>query len=127
MKFFSTLAHPFVSAWKFLTGANGQKFADRMKEIYNQAMPLVRLIASLTPTRTDDEIIALFDMFVVPNVDWYLALPVDKRGSALLEVAVTQMQKQFPSAPIWLLKDIIGRAVTDMKVEKLGNKVDSLV
>lgn len=71
------------------------------------ALPIVKLIADLTPTRADDEIVALFERFLVPGAAAYLALPEDQRGAALFKVATTVVQRQFPALPM----EQIGAAV----------------
>lgn len=60
------------------------------------ALPIVRGIAELTPTRSDDEMIALFDRYALPGVNAWLALPADQRGKALLYAAAELLKRQTP-------------------------------
>ncbi len=60
------------------------------------ALPVVRQVAALTPTRADDELIRLFDQYAVPGVEAWLSLPTAQRGRALMHVAATQLKRVVP-------------------------------
>ena len=74
--------------------------AEKIQEISAAALPVVKLIAEFTPTRTDDEILRLFEHFLLGGARHYLALPVSERGPALLKVATALLARQFPGVPI---------------------------
>jgi len=74
--------------------------AEKIQEISAAALPVVKLIAELTPTRADNEILELFERFLIGGARDYLALPMDQRGPALLKVATTVLARQFPGVPV---------------------------
>lgn len=114
------LGYPFIKIWNFLNGTQGDRVAKLLQDITKKALPIVEVIAALTPTRVDDEIIALFKLYALPNLDKWLQIPIEQRGVVLLEVAVSQLQKHFPNVPIFMLKAAIEMAVVKFKVESQG-------
>lgn len=107
----------FKRLWRIFTGEQGERVARRIQAILVAALPLVEEIAKLTPTRIDDEIVALFNTYAVPGVDKYLALPRDQRGLALLHAATYELQKHYPEYPVNILQSGIQLAVSAMKVK----------
>lgn len=71
--------------------------AEAIQKVLIQALPVVEMIAAMTPTQADDEIIALAERFWIKNVKHYLDLPVGERGPALLAAATNALKKQFPA------------------------------
>lgn len=104
----------FKSIAVFFTGP-GARIAETAVRVATVALPIVEAIAKMTPTRTDDEIIALFKSYVVPNMEIYLALPVADRGPALLAAATTELQRRYPSLPIHQVQLAIQMAYTQFK------------
>ena len=117
MKVFSILGYPFIKLWKLINGNAGESFAKRIQQIAIAALPIVEMIAAMTPTRVDDELVALFKKYAVPGVEYYLSLPMEKRGIALSEVAVTELAQKFPGTPTYLLKLAVEQAVAKYKLE----------
>lgn len=85
------------------------------KDIAKKALEIAKIVAALTPTRGDDEIIALFERYLVPNLSVFLQLPVQQRGIALLEAAATELGKHFPDASRTALDAAIVSAVGSIK------------
>jgi len=91
-----------TNPFRFLFGWLGKLFraaphvAEAIQKVLVQALPVVEMIAAMTPTRADDEIIALAEKFWIKNVKHYLDLPVEERGPALLAAATNALKKQFP-------------------------------
>ena len=116
-KFFLVLGYPFIKAWKFINSDKADKIAKYLQDLMLQALPIVKLVASLTPTRIDDELIALFERFALPGVEEFLKLPIDQRGKALFEVAVKEMQKKYPNLPLTVIHKAVQDAVLYYKFE----------
>ena len=116
MKPLKLFSKPFVNLWNFLTGEQGDRVANMLKMGIDKALPIVEAIAAMTPTRIDDEIIALFKKYAVPNVDKWIALPIDKRGPALLEVASAQLERMYPSTPTHILRAAIDLALVEHRM-----------
>lgn len=112
---FKAVGKFFQSIFAWFSSDQAQQIAKSIVSYSNAALPVVELIASLTPTRADDEIIALYKRFALPKVEAYLALPKADRGAALVNAAVAELQKQFPDAPISQLRASIELAVQLMK------------
>lgn len=105
----------FKKVLGWLTGG-ATKAASLVQRIATDAMPIIREIAALTPTRVDDEIVALFDRYAVPNADKWLALPVEDRGAALLHVATSEMEKRWPTQT-HVLQLAIQLALTQLRLQ----------
>jgi hypothetical protein len=93
----------------------GEKTAQVIQKIAVEALPVVEVIALMTPTRIDDEIILLFRRFAVKNAEWFLMLPQEERGLALLYVATKQLQRQFPGVPVNILQAAIQLALAQYR------------
>ena len=112
----SFLKRIFGGVWKFLTGDKGQKVAAMIEQYVAMALPIVKAIAALTPTRADDEIIALFEKYGVANLHAYLALPIADRGPALLAAATTELARFVPAGtPATILQTAIQIALANIK------------
>ena len=118
------MANPFKAIGGFFGKVFGwfssdaaQRVAQKIAEYSKAALPVVEFIASITPTRADDEIIALFKRFALPKVEAYLALPQTDRGAALIAAAVAELQKRFPDAPMSQLRAGIELAVSISKAQ----------
>jgi hypothetical protein len=107
----------FTQLWHWANKDNTIAVLRRVDDMVGMALPIVRQIAALTPTRTDDEIMALFEQFKV-KLDGWLGLPQYQRGAALLHVATVELAKRYPNAPINQLQAAIQLAVTVMKANQ---------
>lgn len=87
----------------------------KTKEAYEKALPVVKMVAALTPTRSDDIIIMLFEKYAVPNVNAFLILPEKDRGPALLEVATSIVEKQMVGVDNSIVKAGVQFAVVQLK------------
>lgn len=83
--------------------------------IGKKALEIAKIIAAITPTRGDDELIALFERYLVPNLAIFLQLPVQQRGIALLEAAATELGRHFPDASRTALDAAVISAVGSIK------------
>lgn len=107
----------FTQLWHWANKDNTIAILRRVDDMVGMALPIVRQIAALTPTRTDDELLALFERLKIP-IDKWLGLPQDQRGAALLYAATTELQKRYPDAPVNQLQTAIQLAVTVMKANQ---------
>ena len=114
---FKAIGGFFQKVFSFFTSDKAQAIAQKIQDYAAAALPVVEFIASITPTRADDEIIALFKRFALPKVEAYLALPKADRGAALIAAAQAELQKRFPDAPISQLRAAIELAVSLSKVK----------
>lgn len=107
----------------FKSGKAQQAF-DRALNLIPQALSIVEIIAKLTPTRSDDELLELFQRFGAPLIEKYLALPVMLRGDALKRVALTELSRQSPDTPESILSAAIEFAYLGYRSEsKEGESV----
>lgn len=104
----------FKYLWRLFTGDRLRSILQNVDRLVGVALPVVEEIAALTPTRTDDEILALFKRFRV-EVEGWLGLPQDQRGAALMHVATQQLQRLYPALPVNEIQSAIQLAVTISK------------
>lgn len=88
---------------------------DRVSVLVSEALPIVELVAKLTPTRVDDEIVELFRFLKLPNEDAWLKTPVNDRGLVLLKAASDVMQKKLPHIPYTVIVSAVQLAVARFK------------
>jgi hypothetical protein len=112
VKFLKTIIQKILS---FFTSSKAQAALERAAELVPFALPIVKQIAALTPTRADDEIVAAFDKFAVPGAQQYLATPVAQRGYVLLQLATAALALQFPGLATNVLNTAVQLAVTGVK------------
>ena len=91
---------------------------DRVATLAQTALPIVETIASLTPTRVDDEIIAAYKHFGVPFVDAELSGDPKRIGTALLNLGTVVLARQAPGTSTSLLQTAVQLAVTVLKASK---------
>lgn len=108
---FKAIGSLFVKLFNLFKSDKLAAALERVKQLAEAALPVIEYIASLTPTRIDEEIIALFKRFALPNVDKYLALPANERGQALMDAAISAMEKKYPSAPLQEIRAAIEMAL----------------
>ena len=82
------------------------------------AMPIIEAFAAVTPTRADDEMVALFKKYALPGIDHFLDLPVEKRGLALLDGASIVLGRTFPGTATRLLNAAVQLAYTTWRAEQ---------
>lgn len=109
------LKRMFVSVVSFINGPTAEKVARNVHDYAQKALPIVGAIAALTPTRSDDELVALFNRYAQPNVEKFLALPPQNRGLALLHIATAELSKQAPMASNTALQTAVQLAVLALK------------
>jgi hypothetical protein len=80
-----------------------------------QALPIVRLVAKLTPTRADDEILRAAHELGVPIAKQWLALEPSERGRALLQIASSALKARVPSAAGRVIDLAVQLAVVRMR------------
>lgn len=90
---------------------------SRVAGIVRGVMPIVKLIATVTPTKSDDQIIQIADAL---GVDQILDSAAD-RGERVKEVAVKAAQKKFPDVPPEVLSRAVEAAYQQMKAEHAMN------
>jgi len=100
----------------FRSGKAEQAF-NAAVSLVPKAVPIVKEIAALTPTRSDDEIIAAFERYAVPGACQYLSLPREKRGLALLALATEILAAQVPGTPTRILNTAVQLAYTGVSAE----------
>lgn len=88
---------------------------DRVSVLVTEALPIVELIAKLTPTRIDDEIIAVLKALDLPSKEAWLQVPVDERGLLLLKLGADSLQKKLPHIPYTILVAAVQLAVARLK------------
>lgn len=85
----------------------------------SKALPIIETIAAFTPTRADDELIALYKRFALPGVEAWLSTPVAERGDALREVARTVLAREVePGTPQRVLNAAIELAYLSYSASK---------
>jgi len=89
--------------WEWLRGLFRPEFAQRIQAGLEAAAPylsrayeIVSLIAALTPTRTDDEIL---DAARRLGIVEFLIDPAADRGEILRHLALEALRRIFPQAP----------------------------
>lgn len=107
----------FKSLWRWAMNDHTISVLKRVDDMIGIAMPIVKQIAALTPTRSDDEIVALLEKFHI-KLSYWLQIPPSERGPVLLHVATNEMQKRYPEAPINQIQSAVQLAVTVMKANQ---------
>ena len=106
----------FASLIRYFRGGQAEK---AFNAAVDKAMPVVRTLVKITPTRADDEILAAYDRYQVrAYVDQIRATPADKRGYLLLQLATDVLAREFPELPTHILDNAVGAAVTQVKAEQ---------
>lgn len=103
---------------KFFSSGKADEVLKTILDISDFVVPVIQYIAKMTPTRVDDEIIAIYKTYGLPNVEKYLSLPKEDRGAALLNAATQVTTRYFPGVPTNVIQTGINLAVTAMKVSE---------
>jgi hypothetical protein len=101
---------------KFFASGKAEAALTRAAELVPKALPIVREIALLVPTRTDQEIEAAYEKFAVPFSSQILATPPGRRGYVLLELATQVLAAEFPGTATHILNTAVQLAFTGCKV-----------
>jgi hypothetical protein len=122
MKIFSALGGAFkrlaALVSDLFTTEAGQQNIEKALGLAKLLLPMVERLAEATPTRVDDELIALFKSHGVPEVEKFLAMPIQDRGIALLYAGRFIAAATFPMVPRWLLDSAVQLAVLQIKSAK---------
>ncbi|MFN0165603.1 MAG: hypothetical protein ACKV22_04155 [Bryobacteraceae bacterium] len=95
---------------RYFQSGQAEKDLLKARNLVGAALPLVQALATLTPSRSDDEIVALFTQYSLPYVDRFLALPAEKRGLALMDAASTLLGRQHPGTATRILNAAVQMA-----------------
>ena len=114
MKWIKSLSRKLVA---YFSGRASQDVSAAI-EMIALALPIVERIASLTPTRSDDEILRLFRDYTIPQAETWLALPREQRGRALLQVAAIQLKRLTPDAADPIIDLAVQLAVVQLRAER---------
>ena len=117
-KIFGAIKAAVSAVWKFFTGEKARAALDKVVALVPQALDIVRIVAALTPQRTDDEIVVACETCSIPWVDKYLALPVEKRGLVLFDIATQLLARQFPGVATSILNAAVQLAYTAWRAEQ---------
>lgn len=110
-KFLLTIGHAIKAAFGSIS-----KLLRSNPQLFDKAFGLVKRLAELTPTRADDEIIAVCEQFgLSQSVQLYLAHPLEKRGMVLLDIAVTLLSKQFPDVASRFMVRVVSDAYLEFR------------
>lgn len=101
----------FARLFSKKTAAAIQRGIEACAPYIETALSICTAIAAMTPTRADDEIIALIKRYAVPVV-WN---PAGDRGDVLRDIALAALRKQFPAASTSDLNRAIEVAVGAIK------------
>ncbi len=104
----------FAKIGGYLSG-RAAKDAEAGLELLRFALPVVKHIADITPTRADDEIVHLFEVYGIPAVDRWLAVPVENRGRVLMHVAAIVVKRIAPDSVDRIIDFAIQAAVLEVK------------
>ena len=111
MGILSALKGALSKAAGFFSSGKAQRDFDLVVSLVPKALPYVELVASLTPTLADDQIVALFAKYGLPFATNYLALPQEQRGAALLRSASTLLAREVPGTPTRILDSAVQLAL----------------
>ena len=84
-------------------------------DLVPKALPIVEQIATLAPNKTDQEILAAFQKYAVPDAATFLSVPLAQRGYVLLHLATEALAAEFPGTATNILNAAVQLAVTGMK------------
>jgi hypothetical protein len=88
---------------------------QRAAAMISTATAVVEAVAILTPNRADDELVALFQRYALPQVDKWLQLPPEERGKALLYAASQQLGRLYPGTATRVVDLAVQMAVVGVR------------
>jgi hypothetical protein len=125
MKFIGSFFAHIASGIKSLFTPAGQKKAlvvlGQAEALVQQVLPIVELIASATPNKTDDEIVAVVKRWCVPITIPTGPLTDADKGSLLLQTAITAATEtvaETAGLPVSVITLAIQTAYTVAKAAK---------
>lgn len=95
----------------------GMSDIERAAHLMVVAVPIVEMVARMTPTRSDDELIDLFKSYAIPGVEAWLAVPPESRGRALMTVAATALKRITPDKIDRIIDLAVQLAVVEAKAK----------
>jgi hypothetical protein len=95
-----------------ITSPKADAIARKINDLVPVVLPIVKTIAQLTPTRADDEIVALCEKYSLPVLGFYLATPVEERGGVLLNIAAKIAKKFAPDSADHIIDSAVQFAVS---------------
>lgn len=107
----------YLKMLAYVSGRAAQDIAAAV-ELTKLALPIVQRVAILTPTRSDDELLRLFQDYAVPGVENWLQLPEAQRGRALMQVAATQLKRVAPDTVDRIIDLAVQAAVVQSRADQ---------
>lgn len=104
----------YLKMLSYVSGRAAQDIATAV-ELTRLALPIVQRVAALTPTRSDNELVRLFQEYAVPGVHAWLQLPREQRGRALMQVAATQLKRVAPDTVDRIIDLAVQAAVVESR------------
>jgi hypothetical protein len=117
MKIPSWVRGLFSTIKSYFASGRASRHVDNVVSLIPPATRVVKMIAAITPTRSDDEIIKLFETYGLPKVESWLALPHNKRGPALMEAGLVELQRLVPDLDREILRLALQSAFFILKIE----------
>jgi len=99
------------------------KTAERIAKLAEQVLPIVRMVALLTPNQADDLIVALVERLNV-KIKAYLGMSNEEKNAALKASAVALARKSFPElekfddATLYAAIDLSYRLLKDIGIKE---------
>jgi len=111
----------FIKNWfskllVFFRSGKAEAAFNTVADLIPKVLPIVQMIAALTPTKADDEILNAFSEYGIPaNLAQIRTTPADQRGYLLLQLATQIASKRFPGIATNILNSAVQLAVTGIK------------
>lgn len=103
---------------RYFASGRAQRDIETAARLVPQALAVVEEIAKLTPTRSDDELVALFKAKAIAGVERYLALPPQDRGLVLLQAATKILGATLPLTPSRIIQTAVQLAYTGWRADQ---------
>lgn len=111
----------------FFRSDRAQQVFKLVQDLMLVALPIVKQIAAMTPTRSDDEIVQVIERYGLKITEWsgFLNIPMEDRGVVLRDIAVEVLRRTIVNSlkPEWqdvpqnVVDSSVQLAVTVMKAE----------
>ena len=131
LKNFFGLVDNVVDFFKSLFGEKaGEFYLEFMKKIapmVNTAYPIVKKIAELTPTRTDDMILAAYEAMGFKDFFQSVGENLVAQKEALRNLAKLALKDSIPNKEMedWILNTIVEMAYSRYKVDQIAAQTSS--
>lgn len=125
------LVDDVVDFFKSLFGEKaGQFYLEFVKKIapmVNTAYPIVKKIAELTPTRTDDMILAAYETMGFKDFFQSVGENLDAQKAALRNLAKLALKDSIPNKEMedWILNSVVEMAYSQYKVDQIAAQTNS--